>query len=360
MELLKPQKLGSLLMPNKIVMAPMTRSRADNAGYTPTDMHVEYYKQRASAGLIISEGTVVSEQGRGYIHTPGIYSQNQVEQWQKVTAGVHDSNGRIFIQLWHTGRISHPDFHKGKLPVAPSAINPNSDVFTINGLTKTVTPRALTVSDIQQVVASFKKSAENAMEAGFDGVEVHSSNGYLFHQFFSSSSNLRTDEYGGTKENKARIFFETLDAIRTVIPENKIGVRLNPMMHDWSGISVDEHTAETFDYIVSALNDYNIAYLHLTRAGDVPNKDYFIKDVIGHYRKIYKGFLIANGGYDAQTGEQELLTKRADAIAFGRPFIANPDFPERISNDWPLAEADTDYFYTPGEKGYTDYPEYKG
>lgn len=358
MELLKPQKLNGLIIPNKIFMAPMTRSRANNVDFAPTDMHIEYYKQRASAGLIISEGVIVSEQGRGYINTPGIYSDKQVKQWKKVTDEVHKNDGRIYAQIWHVGRISHPDFHDGELPVAPSAIDPEVDVYTKNGLTKTVTPKALTIEEIKGIIADFKRAGENAMKAGFDGIEIHSSNGYLFHQFFSNSSNVRTDKYGGNNDNKSRFFFEVLEALLEVMPENKIGVRLNPMLHGMSGISVDKETAGTFDYIISRLNKYKLSYLHLSRPWNTLDEPYFIKDVIGHYRKIYKGFYVANGGYNSKTAETELEASRADAIAFGVPFIANPDLAERFANNWPLAKADQSTFYTPGNKGYTDYPKY--
>ena len=196
----------------------------------------------------------------------------------------------------------------------------------------------------------------NAIKAGFDGIEVHSSNGYLFHQFFMNCSNTRTDEYGGSIENKTRFFFEVLEAMKTVIPEKKIGIRLNPMLHGWSGITVDKETGKTFDHVVNRLNDYDLAYLHLTRQEKSPEKTYFIQDVIGHYRKIYNGFLVANGNYARESGEQELATGRADAIAYGRPFISNPDLPQRFKNNISLTEPDRATFYTTGEKGYTDYP----
>ena len=234
--LLQPYSMGDLELPNRMVMAPMTRSRADNPEKKPTaDKHVIYYTQRASAGLIITEGSQVSEKAVGYIHTPGIHSQEQVEGWKEVTKSVHDAGGRIFIQLWHVGRISHPDFHNGDLPHAPSAINPNAQSFTPEGFKDTVTPKEMTVADIKQTVQDFANAAKNAMEAGFDGVEIHSSNGYLFHQFFNGTSNKRTDDYGGSIENRARFLFEVLDAMKQVMPENRIGLRIEPFLtrHFW-------------------------------------------------------------------------------------------------------------------------------
>ena len=351
-------KLGNLKLNNRIFMAPMTRSRANNPQNAPGELHAKYYTQRSTAGLIISEGIVVSRQANGYINIPGLYTKEQLEKWKLTTEAVHKNGGKIFAQLWHVGRISHPDLLDGELPVAPSAINPNTDVFTPTGLTKTVTPREMTNEDIKQTVNDFAQAAKNAIKAGFDGVEIHSSNGYLFHQFFNNCSNHRVDEYGGNDENKSRFLFEVIDAVAKIIPIEKIGVRLNPMLHGMSGIEVDQETANTFDYIISKLNDYSLAYLHLSRPFTLLEKDFFISDVIGHYRKIYNGFMVANGNYDPDSAEKEIVEGRADAIAFGRSFISNPDLPIRIKNDWPLSEADESTFYTPGEKGYTDYPDY--
>lgn len=358
MKLFEEGKIGAVEVKNRMFIAPMTRSRSDNPDAAPTDIHVEYYKQRASAGLIITEGTVVSPRGVGYINVPGIYSDAQTEAWKKVTEGVHEAGGKIFVQLWHVGRLSHPHFHGGELPWAPSAINPGTKVFLPTGMTDTVTPKEMTVEDIKTTIQEFKDAAANAMKAGFDGVEIHSSNGYLFQQFFNKCSNARTDEYGGSDENRARFFFEVLDAISEVMPLDRVGVRLNPMLHGLMGIVTDETTIHTFEYIVEKLNDYNLAYLHLSRPfvdSDVP---WFVKDVIGHFRPIYKGFLVANFKYDKASGEEELASGRADAIAYGKPFISNPDLVERYKNDWPLAEWDKSTFYTPGRKGYTDYAFY--
>ena len=359
MKLLEPAKLGELYVKNRVFMAPLTRSRANNDLAAPTQLHVEYYKQRSSAGLIISEGVPVSKQAIGYNNIPGIYSHKQVEAWKPVTEIVHKYDGRIFAQLWHVGRLSHPSYLDGDVPVAPSAVNPNVLISTKSGKARSVTPKALSVDEISQTVIDFQNAAINAMKAGFDGVEIHSSNGYLFHQFFCSTSNLRKDQYGGSIENKTRFLFKVLDALKEVMPEHKIGLRLNPMMHDKYGIFVDEETPETFDYIVTKLNTYNLAYVHITRPWKMIDSPYFIKDVIGHYRKLYKGFLIANGHYGFEDAEGEIVANRADAIAFGRLFISNPDLPERLANRWPLTDPDTKTFYTSGARGYTDYPKYQ-
>jgi N-ethylmaleimide reductase len=360
MKLLSPIKSGPITFNNRIFMAPLTRSRADNPDRAPTELHAEHYWQRATAGLIISEGTNVSPRAAGYVHVPGLWSKEQVTGWQKVTARVHSAGGCIFTQLWHVGCISHPDYHNGKLPLAPSAINPNRPIKTIkSGRTKTVTPKAMSIKDIHATIDEFKRAGEHAMEAGFDGVEIHSSNGYLFHQFFSTSSNIRTDHYGGSVENRVRLLFEVIDALKTVMPEERIGARLNPMMHDAGSIEVNADTRETFDHIVSRLNDYRLSYLHLTRPFRLVENPYAVKDVIGHYRHIYKGLLVANGNYDPNEAEAEVQSGRADAIAFGRPFISNPDLVNRIKNQWPLTESDDSTYYTPGPLGYTDYPAYQ-
>lgn len=355
--LLKSYRLGDLDLRNRVVMAPMTRSRANNPENAPTDMHVEYYRQRSSAGLIISEGAQVSKQAVGYINTPGIHTKAQVEGWKKVTEAVHAEGGKIFIQLWHVGRMSHPDFHNGALPLAPSAINPNAKSFTPQGFKETVTPKAMTVEEIKQTVVDFQQAARNAVEAGFDGVEIHSSNGYLFHQFFNRTSNKRTDEYGGSKENRARFFFEVLDAIKEVIPENRIGARFNPSLHEVFGMTLDEETIPTFDYIIERLNEYDLAYVHLSEPfTDVSNVPHAEPYIAKRYRPKYKGTLIINSNFDQEKGNKVIEEGDADLVAFGKLFISNPDLPERFAQNAPLTEWDSDTFYTPGEKGYTDYP----
>ena len=355
--LLSPLTMGDLNLRNRVFMAPMTRSRANNPENAPFDIHVKYYQQRASSGLIITEGSQISKKAVGYINTPGIYSQAQIDGWKKVTQAVHEEGGHIFIQLWHVGRISHPDFHNGELPHAPSAINPNSKSYTPQGFKETVAPKEMTLEDIKQTIEDFKNGAKNAMEAGFDGVEIHSSNGYLLHQFFNNSSNQRTDQYGGSIENKTRILFEIIDAIKEVMPENRIGLRLNPSLHGAFGMEADEETIPTFDHIVNKLNDYNLAYLHLSEPfTDVSEVEFLESNIAKRYRPIYQGTLVINSNFDQKSGNQVIEEGLADAVAFGKPFISNPDLPERFAQDATLAEWDTDTFYTPGEKGYTDYP----
>lgn len=356
--LLEPIQVGSLNLKNRIWMAPMTRSRAANPENKVFDLHVEYYRQRASAGLIITEGSQISTKGVGYINTPGIYSEAQTEAWKDVTQAVHDEGGHIFIQLWHVGRMSHPDFHGGELPVSASATNPNSKSFTPEGFKDTVTAKAMTLEEIKQTIADFKNGAKNAMEAGFDGVEIHSSNGYLFHQFFNGTSNHRTDEYGGSIENRAKILFDVIDAIREVMPENQIGLRLNPSLNGVFGMTMDEETIPTFDYIIAKLNEYDLAYLHLSEPfTDVSEIPFAEQNIAKRYRPIYKGTLVINSNFDQESGNAVIEAGFADAVAFGKPFISNPDLPERIAENAEWAEWDQNTFYTPGAEGYTDYPK---
>ncbi|WNB17434.1 alkene reductase [Marivirga arenosa] len=359
--LLKPFKLGDLELKNRVVMAPMTRSRADNEQKAANaELQGLYYKQRASAGLIITEGSQISEKAVGYINTPGIHTKAQTEGWKEVTKMVHDEGGKIFLQLWHVGRMSHPDFHNGELPHAPSAINPNSKSYTPEGFKETETPKEMTLEDIKQTIQDFKNAAANAWEAGFDGVEIHSSNGYLLHQFFSSTSNKRTDEYGGSKENRSKILFEIIDAIKEVMPENRIGLRLNPSLHGIFGMELNEETIPTFDYIIEKLNDYDLAYLHLSEPfNDVSDIEYAVTEIAKRYRPIYKGNLMINAHFDRESGNKVIEEGDADMVAYGKPYISNPDLVERFAAKAELAEYDTDTFYTPGHKGYTDYPKLK-
>ncbi len=351
--------ITNLPLKNRVVMAPMTRSRANNEGNVPTDeLQGLYYEQRASAGLIITEGSQVSKKAVGYINTPGIYSKEQVEGWKKVTKRVHDKGGKIFIQLWHVGRISHPDFHNGELPLAPSALNANTKVFTPEGQKDTVTPKEMTKEDIKQTITDFKNAAKNAIEAGFDGVEIHSSNGYLFHQFFNKTSNIRTDEYGGSVENRARFFFEVLDAVKEAIPETKIGARFNPSLHGIFGMEMDEETIPTFEYILKKLNHYNLAYVHLSEPfNDVSDVSFAVQNIAEHFRPMYNGTLMINAGFDEKSGNKVIEEGNADLVAFGKLFISNPDLVERFEKNQELADWDEETFYVPGAKGYTDYPK---
>ncbi|WP_417887987.1 alkene reductase [Zunongwangia sp.] len=357
-ELLKSFNLNGLKLPNRIVMAPMTRSRADNTENKPTEeMEGEYYALRASGGLLISEGSPISDEAVGYINVPGIYKSAQIEGWKKVTDKVHDKDGRIFIQLWHVGRMSHPDFQNGNPTLAPSAINPNGQVFTEEGFKETLTPKAMSIADIKRTINDFKTGAKNAMKAGFDGIEIHSSNGYLLHQFFNRCSNVRDDEYGGSIENRAKILFEVIDAIKEVIPEQKIGLRLNPSLHNLFGITLDEETIPTFDYIVNKLNEYDLAYLHLSEPfTDVSDNKFAVTEIAKHYRPIYKGTIIINGGFDQEKGNKLIEEGNADLVAYGKPYISNPDLVERFKKGIALTDWDQDTFYVPGKKGYLDYP----
>ena len=358
--LLQPYKLGNLTLKNRIVMAPMTRSRADNEAKVPTEMHIEYYTQRASAGLIITEGSQVSERAVGYVHTPGIHTSEQKDAWKKVTEAVHKEDGKIFIQLWHVGRISHPKFHNGDKPLAPSAINPNAKVYTPEGFEETTEPKEMSIQEIQETVQEFKLAAQQAKDAGFDGIEIHSSNGYLFHQFFNKNANQRTDDYGGSIPNRARFFFDVLEAVAEVWPENQIGCRFNPSLHDSFGITATEESITTFDYIVEKLNAYDLAYVHLSEPfTDVSEIPFLKTEIAKHYRQIYKGTLMINNGFDRISGNRVIEDGDADLVAFGKLFISNPDLPERFRNNWPLAEYDKDTFYTTGKEGYLDYPAYE-
>jgi N-ethylmaleimide reductase len=357
--LLTPVRLGALSLKNRVVMAPLTRCRADNPDFAPNEQMVSYYRQRAGAGLIISEGTIISPQGRGYPFTPGIWSTAQIEGWKKVTAAVHAEGGQIVCQLWHCGRLSLPDYHADQAPVSPSAINPNCQMFSPSGMKDTVTPHALSREEIKAIVNDFAVAAGHAMQAGFDGIEIHSSNGYLLHQFFSAQANQRQDEYGGSHENRARILFEIFAAVGQVMPLDRVGFRLNPMLNNLHGLKVDADTIPMWEYIVRRANDYNLAFLHLTepfmpdQLKDVPNA---LADVGAHFRPLARMPIISNGGLDQARGEARLQAGLCEAVAYGKAWIANPDLVERFKRGAALNPADAATFYQGGEKGYLDYP----
>ncbi len=358
---LQAYKSKNLSLANRVVMAPMTRNRADNPQNNPTaELQGVYYAQRASAGLLITEGAQVSKEAVGYINTPGIYTQEQTMGWKAVVEKVHEAGGKIYIQLWHVGRMSHPDFHNGALPLAPSSIDPKSEVYTKDGFKDTVAPKEMTQEDIDRTIADFRQATKNAVKAGFDGVEIHSSNGYLFHQFFNATSNQRKDAYGGSKENRARFFFEVLEAVQKEIPSTKIGARFNPSLHGMFGMEMDKDTIPTFEYIMDKLNEYDLAYVHLSEPfTDVSDISYAVTDIAKHFRPIYKGTLIINGGFDEEMANKVIGEGQADLVSFGKLYISNPDLVERFENSADLAEWDNDTFYTPGKKGYTDYPTLK-
>ncbi|PKP51027.1 MAG: alkene reductase [Bacteroidetes bacterium HGW-Bacteroidetes-12] len=356
-KLLTPYAMGDLSLKNRIVMAPMTRSRADNAENAPTALQATYYKQRASAGLIITEGSQVSKAAVGYINTPGIYSDAQVEGWKKTVEAVHKEGGKIFIQLWHCGSMSHPDFHNGEKPLSASDVNPNEKSYTPQGFKDTVSPKPMTLEDIKQTIVDFGNAAANAKKAGFDGVEIHSSNGYLFHQFFNTHTNKRTDNYGGSIENKARLLFDVIEEIKKVYPENRIGIRLNPSLHGAFGMQADVETIPTFEYIVKKLNNYSLAYLHLSEPfTDVSSVPFLVSEIAKHFRPLYNGTLMINNGFTKASGNNVLEKNLADLVAYGKLFISNPDLPKRFEADAPLQEWDEATFYVPGEAGYIDYP----
>lgn len=353
----EPYSQKGIALKNRMVMAPMTRSRADNEGNVATELIAEYYAQRASAGLIITEGTFVSEEAIGVINVPGIYTDEQINGWKLTTEAVHKKGGKIFAQLWHTGAYSHPDLHHGKKPLAPSNVNPGQQVFTAQGFKASEAPRPMTIEEIKKTVADFRQAAMNAFRAGFDGVELHGANGYLLQQFFSKNSNLRTDEYGGSVENRARILFDILDELKQVVDIKKVAVRLNPSLNGIMGIVVDDETIALYNYIVNRLNDYELAYLHLIEPfTDVSAIPYAVQEVAKHYRQIYKGTIIINRGFNKETANKVLNDGDADLVSFGVPFLANPDLVERYKTGKALNVPDQNTFYTPGEKGYTDYP----
>jgi N-ethylmaleimide reductase len=355
-DLFSPLTIGDLTLQNRVVMAPLTRRRA-SVGNVPSDMNAEYYRQRTSAGLIISEATQISPQGVGYPNTPGIHSAKQIAGWQKVTRAVHSEGGLIFMQLWHVGRISHPDLQpNGQLPVAPSAVKPAGQAVTYNGLKDYVTPRALEKMEIPGIINDYKIAAKNAFEAGFDGIEVHSANGYLLDQFLRDGTNKRTDEYGGAIENRARLVLEVLDAVLEVWPEHRVGIRLSPG-GTFSAMS-DSNTLETFNYIITQLNNYQLAYLHIRKPDETDLRHGGVVIPIEYLRSIYHGLLMVNGDYDRKDGNVAVKNNIADLVAYGKPFIANPDLPERLRLGAPLNKQDFDTFYGGGELGYTDYPKY--
>lgn len=359
--LLTPYEMHGLSLSNRVIMAPMTRSRADNPENAATELLAEYYTQRASAGLIISEGSQISKRAVGYINTPGIYSDAQVAGWKIVTDAVHKAGGKIFIQLWHVGRMSHPDFHDGALPLSASAMNPRSQSYTPEGFKDTVAAKEMTLEDIRETIADYGRAAKNAMAAGFDGIELHASNGYLLHQFFSRTSNIRTDAYGGSIENRARILFEVLDELKKHVPENRIGVRLNPSLHGIFGMTLDEETIPTFDYIIEKLNAYDLAYLHLSEPfTDVTEVAGAEPHIAKRYRPVYKGTLMINTAFDRETGNRVLDEGLADLVAYGRPFISNPDLVARFAAKAEILPWDDATFYTPGARGFTDYPTLSG
>jgi N-ethylmaleimide reductase len=353
LNLFSPAKLGSINLSNRIVMAPLTRNRAGEAG-VPQTINVTYYEQRATAGLIITEATPISEMAHGYPLLPGIYTDAQVAGWKKITDAVHAKGGKIVIQLWHVGRISHPSLlPNNAFPVAPSAIKPAGQAFTYQGLVDYVEPRALDASKLPGIVADYVHATKCALAAGFDGVEVHAANGYLLDQFLRDGSNARTDSYGGSFENRARLLMEVTEAVVAAAGADKVGVRLSPV-NPFNDMK-DSNPQALFNYVTESLSRFNLAYLHVVEGGIHGGGESEPFD-FSAMRKLFKGGYIANLAYDKARGNAAIASGHADAIAYGVPFIANPDLVERFRVDAPLNEADSSSFYGGSEKGYTDYP----
>lgn len=353
-DLFAPVQLGPLQLANRIVMAPLTRSRAKEND-VPGDLAREYYVQRASAGLIIAEATQISPQGKGYVLTPGIYSQPQVAAWQNITSAVHAAGGKMFLQLWHVGRISHraiqPD---GALPVAPSAIKPEGQAYTNEGFVPLETPRALATDELPGIVEQYRKAAQYAREAGFDGVEIHAANGYLLDQFLRDKTNQRTDAYGGTIENRARLLLEVTAAVVEVWGGARVGIRLSPL--STFGDIADSNPEALFRHVVTELNKFGLVYLHVIE-GDTGGA----RELDGGFdpqilRRLFKGMYIANNGYDLDLALTARERKTADLVCFGRPYIANPDLVARLQTRAPLAQPDPATMYGGGAAGYIDYP----
>ncbi|MGF1731161.1 alkene reductase [Photobacterium kasasachensis] len=360
--LFQPMQLGNISIKNRIVMPPMTRSRASQPGNIANDMMAQYYAQRATAGLIVAEGTQISEMGQGYAWTPGIYTAEQIAGWKKVTDAVHEKDGVIFTQLWHVGRVTHPANIGGHQPISSSALKAeNVKVFIDNGSNEqgfvdVVEPREMSKEDIKNVVAEYRQAALNAIEAGFDGIELHAANGYLVNQFIDSEANNRTDEYGGSIENRLRFLGEVVEAMTDAIGADRVGVRIAPFT-SLNG-TVDKTPVDTYTAAAALMNELNVVYIHVAEVDwdDAPGTPQEFKTAI---RKAYQGTIIYAGRYDSDKAAQAITDGLADMVGFGRPFIANPDLPNRILNNYPLAAHDPDTLFGGNEKGLLDYPSYQ-
>ncbi len=350
-DLFEPFSMGDLELRNRLVMAPLTRNRAGD-GNVPKALNAEYYAQRASAGLILTEATQISPQGVGYPATPGIHTAEQVEGWRRVTDAVHAAHGLIFLQLWHVGRISHSSLQPDNaLPVAPSAIRPQGEAVTYEGKKAFETPRALSTDELPGIVADYAAAARRAREAGFDGIEIHAANGYLLDQFLRDGTNSRDDAYGGSVENRMRLLQEVVEAVRGIWPSQRVGVRLSPE-NSFNDIR-DSDPQGTFGAVVDMLSRYRLAYLHLVE-GDMMSGESHLD--YAEIKRRFGGVYMANNGYTRARAEQALKTGAADLVAIGRLFIANPDLPQRFAQDAELNEQDPDTFYGGDAHGYTDYP----
>jgi N-ethylmaleimide reductase len=352
---LQPVSIGGLYLKNRIVMAPMTRSRSDDQG-VPPDYAADYYAQRADAGLIITEATNISAQARGYPRTPGIWSSGQVSAWREVVKAVHHRGGKIFLQLWHTGRMSHPDMLQGALPVAPSALKPEGQIRVHEGMKDFVTPRALETEEIPAIVEDYRRAAENAMRAGFDGVEVHSANNYLLEQFIRDSTNLRTDRYGGTLENRLRFPLDVVKAVVGVWGTDRVGIRISPVTTTPGNTPLDSNTTVTFGAYVDALSQLGLLYIHDIEGVTQLSREAGDGTDFAQLRQRFNGVYIANNQYTLALAETALAAGDADLFSIGRPFIANPDLVERLREGAPLAEAPKEYWYGGDANGYSNWP----
>jgi N-ethylmaleimide reductase len=352
-DLLTPITVGAIELKNRFVMAPLTRNRADG-DMVPTDMMVEYYRQRASAGLIITEATLVSAEGAGYPAIPGIFNDAQIEGWKKVTDAVHQAGGKIVMQIWHCGRVGHTSLLNGQLPMAPSAIKPAGEVFTGTGMQPYETPREMTLNDIARVKEQFREAAHNALSAGFDGVEIHGANGYLLDQFLRDGSNHRNDIYGGSLENRARLLLEVVDDVSKIWGADRVGVRLSPLqpfndMHD-------SNPEQTFRYAVEKLDKFGLAYLHITEMGTDSPETAGPVFPIHSLRDLWHSTYMTNFDYSLERANEVIANGEFDLISFGKLFIANPDLPVRFDKNATLNDPDPDTFYGGDERGYIDYP----
>jgi N-ethylmaleimide reductase len=357
-DLFSPYTMSSgVELKNRVVMAPMTRGRARNAGLVPTDLHVEYYRQRATAGLIITEATWVSREGIGFINVPGIFSPEQVEGWKKVTEAVHAEGGRTYLQIAHSGAVSHPDFFDGNAPLAPSAVNPGLKAFTNEGFKDTVTPREMTVAQIEKTISDYAVAAKNAKAAGFDGVELHSATTYLLPQFLNSKLNVRTDAYGGSAENRSRIVIEILEAMIAEWGRGRVGVKLSPTMA-MGGFGPTDQTVSTYEHLAERLGALPLSHVQLVKApNDLTGTPIAaIQATIAYFRPLLKHTLIANFGFDKTSANAAIAAKQADLVSFGNSFIGNPDLVRRMQEDIALSPSNRDLYYQGGPEGYTDYP----
>ncbi|PHM33115.1 alkene reductase [Xenorhabdus innexi] len=355
-DLFSPVKLGKIELANRIVMAPLTRGRVNEEG-VPNELNVTYYVQRASAGLIISEATNISAQGRGYAMTPGIWTERQVAEWRKVTDAVHAAGGKIVMQLWHVGRNSHVDLQpNGASPVAPSAIKAGGNVYTAKGIQEPSIPRALNTDEILGIIEQYRHAAEYAKLAGFDGVEIHSANNYLLEQFIRDSTNHRTDQYGGSIENRVRLVLEVVEAVTGVWGSGRVGIRLSPVTTEVGNTPLDSNIMETYGYLIQQLNPFKLAYLHFVEG--TTGKDRIAPENVDLdiLRSLFEGAYIGNNNYDLEMAISRRSESKIDAVAFGRPFISNPDLVNRLRYSIELTSTNSDTHYGHGEKGYIDWP----